>query len=143
MKISQMEITDYSEAYELWTNTEGMGLRTLDDSEAGIGKFLKRNPTTNFICRINNELIGAILCGHDGRRAYIYHAVVHTDFRKKGIGKKLVDKVLQSLDREGIKKVALVVYGDNQVGNQFWKTLGFTLREDLNYRDKVIDILNI
>lgn len=65
---------DYEEAYELWSSTEGTGLRLLDDSKDGISKFLNRNPHTNFVCRLNGELVGTILCGHDGRRGYIYHA---------------------------------------------------------------------
>ncbi|MGD1822895.1 MAG: GNAT family N-acetyltransferase, partial [Pleomorphochaeta sp.] len=62
MNFLEMNIDDYDEMYKLWSNTEGMGLRSLDDSKEGISKFLNRNPNTNFICRINNKLVGAILC---------------------------------------------------------------------------------
>jgi len=136
-------MTDYNEAYQLWTSTEGMGLRSLDDSYKGIGAFLQRNPNTNFICRMDRELVGTILSGHDGRRGYIYHAVVKTEHRKKGIGKKLVNQVLSSLEQEGIKKVALVVYSTNQTGNTFWESVGFVCRDDLNYRNYTIDHSNI
>lgn len=143
LTISIMKISDYEEAYKLWNNTEGMGLRSLDDSRDGIDKFLKRNPTTNFVCRVKNELVGVILCGHDGRRGYIYHAVVDAKYRKIGIGKNLVNSVISSLEEEGIKKVALVVYSNNNEGNKFWNNLGFLKRDDLFYRNKVIDINNI
>lgn len=142
MCIELMTIKDYSELYRIWTTTPGMGLRSLDDSEAGIDRFLKRNPTTNFVCRIENEIVGAILCGHDGRRGYIYHAVVKESHRNRGIGKELVTHVLEALDREGIKKAALVVYADNVLGNRFWETLGFTDRKDLTYRNRAIDERN-
>ncbi len=138
-----MNIDDYDEMFELWSNTEGMGLRSLDDSKEGISKFLNRNPNTNFICRIDNKLVGAILCGNDGRRGYIYHAVVHKDFQRKNIGTLLVEKVIEALDREGIKKVALVVYSNNLNGNQFWESLGFIDRFDLVYRNLSIDKNNI
>lgn len=137
-----MNINDYEQIYQLWSNTEGMGLRTLDDSRDGIKKFIDRNPTTNFVCYSDKELVGAILCGHDGRRGYIYHAVVNPKFRNNGIGKKLVKHVISSLGKEGIKKVALVVYADNNNGNNFWNHLGFNKRDDLFYRNKVIDIHN-
>ncbi len=138
-----MNIDDYDEMFDLWSNTEGMGLRSLDDSKEGISKFLNRNPNTNFICRIDNKLVGAILCGNDGRRGYIYHAVVHKDFQRKNIGTLLVEKVIEALDREGIKKVALVVYSNNLNGNQFWESLGFIDRFDLVYRNLSIDKNNI
>ena len=143
MNFLEMNIDDYDEMYKLWSNTEGMGLRSLDDSKEGISKFLNRNPNTNFICRIDNKLVGAILCGNDGRRGYIYHAVVHKDFQRKNIGTFLVEKVIEALDREGIKKVALVVYSNNLNGNQFWESLGFIDRPDLVYRNLSIDKNNI
>nr|MDA3808986.1 N-acetyltransferase [Spirochaetaceae bacterium] len=141
-KINTMTISDYDEVYGLWTKTSGIGLRSLDDSKEGIDKFLKRNPETNFVYRINDDIVGVILCGHDGRRGYIYHAAVDSSFRNQGIGKQLLDSVISSLEKEGIKKVALVAYIKNTVGNEFWKSSGFVNREDLTYRDKSIDSLN-
>ncbi|WP_425802354.1 GNAT family N-acetyltransferase [Desulfitobacterium sp. Sab5] len=145
MKIRVMSIEDYDKVYELWTNTEGMGLRSLDDSYEGIDQFLKRNPATNFIAEIENEIIGTILCGHDGRRGYIYHTAVRTKYRGKGIGKALVKAVLDALRREEINKVALVAFESNESGNKFWESLGFNNRKDLIYRNKTINetLLNI
>lgn len=79
--IRRMIITDYEKVFDLWKSTDGMGLRTLDDSQQGIATFLKRNPTTKFVAIDNDEIIGTILCGHDGRRGYIYHTVVKKNYR--------------------------------------------------------------
>lgn len=135
MYIKRMTMEHYDRAYQLWTNTAGMGMRSLDDSYEGIEKFLKRNPTTCFVAMAEQELVGIILCGHDGRRGYIYHAAVLPDYRGKGIGRSLVEEVLSALSAEGINKVALVVFASNENGNDFWKRLGFKQREDLIYRD--------
>jgi len=140
--IQKMKITDYDEAYQLWTETPGMGLRSLDDSEAGINRFLRRNPDTNFIYRMNGKLCAVILCGHDGRRGYIYHTAVDKEFRNLGIGRKLVEAVIEALEKEGIKKAALVVFKKNEEGNRFWESIGFKERDDLQYRNRVIDQLN-
>ena len=83
--IREMTQTDYEEIFDLWKSTDGMGLRSLDDSQQGISAFLKRNPTTNFVAIDNNEIVGTILCGHDGRRGYIYHTVVKESHRNQGI----------------------------------------------------------
>jgi len=138
-QIMPMSNGDYEDAFALWTGTAGMGLRSLDDSRDGIVRFLKRNPRTSFVCRINDRLTGVILCGHDGRRGYIYHAAVHEEYRNRGIGRALVERVVAALDDEGITKTALVAYGSNTRGNAFWESLGFTLRDDLVYRDRVIN----
>lgn len=143
MEIREMTISDYEKVYELWTNTAGMGMRSLDDSKEGIEKFLKRNPSTNFIAKIDDTIVGVILSGHDGRRGYIYHTAVNKSHRGKGIGKSLVDRALEALVKEGINKVALVVFKDNEIGNKFWDAIGFEERIDLNYRNKSINLKNI
>lgn len=135
MEIKLMSIEDYESAYQLWTNTQGMGMRSLDDSFEGIEKFLKRNPTSNFIAKVENKVVGVILCGHDGRRGYIYHTAVSTDYRGRGIGKELVNAVIDALKKEGINKVALVVFSSNDLGNKFWEALCFDKRDDLIYRN--------
>lgn len=143
MKIRRMIIEDYEKVYALWTNTAGMGMRSLDDSMEGIDKFLKRNPSTNFVAMVDEEIRGVILSGHDGRRGYIYHAAVHVEYRGHGIGKALVDTALEALKEEGINKVALVVFKTNESGNAFWEAVGFEARTDLNYRNKSINMKNI
>jgi ribosomal protein S18 acetylase RimI-like enzyme len=142
MYISIMSIEDYEEAYQLWGNTKGMALHSFDDSEIGIKKLLDRNPSTNFVCRIEGKLVGVILCGHDGRRGYIYHAAVDKNNRKNGIGKLLVEIAVEALDNEGIKKVVSPVFLDNKTGNEFWEAVGFANRKDVVYRDRVIDESN-
>ncbi|WP_017414955.1 GNAT family N-acetyltransferase [Clostridium tunisiense] len=143
MKIRLLAIEDYEKVYDLWTNTKGMGMRSLDDSYEGIEKFLKRNPTTNFVVEADNNLVGVILCGHDGRRGYIYHTAVNPDYRRKGLGEALVSAALEALKKEGINKAALVVFSNNDVGNKFWESIGFEKREDLIYRNISINKNNI
>jgi len=143
MEIKVMTINDYDKVYKLWTNTVGMDMRSLDDSFEGIERLLKRNPTTNYIAQVGNKIIGVILCGHDGRKGYIYHTAVKTDYRDKGVGKTLVDATLEALEKEKINKVALVAFGSNELGNKFWQSLGFDKRDDLIYRNLSINEKNV
>ena len=138
MTIRTMTIEDYEKAYNLWINTTGMGLNTTDDSREGIARYLLRNPNTCFVAEDNGELVGVIISGHDGRRGFIYHTTVKEEYRGQGIGKKLVDSALTALETEGIHKVALVVFEKNVSGNIFWEKAGFTVRDDLIYRNKNI-----
>ena len=128
---------DYSEAYDLWIIC-GNGLNDKDDSPEGIEKYLKRNPSTSFVATCDGKVVGVILCGHDGRRGIIQHACVSPDYRRLGIGNKLVELALEALKEEGINKVLLVAFKKNEGGNAFWEAQGFTLREDLNYRNKAL-----
>ena len=132
-----MTMDDYSEAYDLWIIC-GNGLNDKDDSPEGIEKYLKRNPSTSFVATCDGKVVGVILCGHDGRRGIIQHACVSPDYRRLGIGNRLVELALEALKKEGINKVLLVAFKKNEGGNAFWEAQGFTLREDLNYRNKAL-----
>ena len=141
MKIRKMLISDYENIYDLWMNTPGMGLNDIDDSKAGIEKYLLRNPETCFVAEKNGKIIGVILSGNDGRRGYIHHSAVSVTERNQGIGSSLLAHAMAALKAEGINKVALVVFAHNEIGNKFWENQGFTIREDLNYRNKHINTL--
>lgn len=138
MNIRKMEIGDYDAIYALWMSCAGMGLNNLDDSREGISKFLRRNPDTCFVAVDGDAIIGVIMAGNDGRRGYIYHTAVHPLCRKQGIATQLAERAMKALEDEGIHKVALVVFDRNKDGNAFWEQLGFTVREDLVYRNKTI-----
>ncbi len=135
MKIRLMTILDYEAVYLLWLSCKGMGLNDIDDSEDGIKRFLKRNPETCFVAEQDSKLAGVIMAGNDGRRGYIYHTAVLSEHRNKGVGTQLVQAALNSLYNLGITKVALVVFERNHTGNAFWEKQGFTVRDDLIYRN--------
>lgn len=143
MKIRKMTINDYEGVYELWINTPGMGMRSVDDSKEGIEKYLDRNPKTCFVAEVENEIVGVILSGHDGRRGYIYHVAVNDSVRKQGIGTMLVNSAIETLKEQGINKVVLVAFDKNKLGNSFWESQGFEERNDLVYRNKSINDNNM
>ena len=119
MVIRKMKIEDYDNVYDLWMSCVGMGLNNLDDSKEGVDKFIQRNPDTCLVAEKDSKIIGVIMVGNDGRRGYIYHTAVRPDYRRMGIAGKLVDKA-------------------NSAGNAFWETQGFTVRDDLIYRNKAL-----
>ena len=136
MEIRKMTIEDYEAVYQLWFSTAGMGLRTLDDSREGLVKLLDRNPNTSFVATIEDEIVGVTLSGHDGRRGYIYHTAVRTSHRGQKIGKALLEAVYSAMKEEGINKMGLLIYKDNDNGNAFWTSQDWVQRTDLNYYDK-------
>lgn len=138
MNYRVMTIQDYPGVYDLWMHTPGMGLNSTDDSEAGIARYLRRNPTTCFVAEDGGRIVGAILAGHDGRRGFLYHTAVLPEYRGQQVGRMLAERAMQALEQEGITKAALVVFQRNENGNGFWEHLEFTRREDLVYRNRNI-----
>ena len=138
MTVRLMTIDDYDEIYALWLSCKGMGLNDTDDTREGIERFLKRNPDTNFVAEEDGRIVSVIMAGNDGRRGYIYHTAVREECRGKGIATELVNAVIESFKQIGISKTALVVFGRNEAGNAFWEKMGFTLRTDINYRNRAL-----
>ncbi|MDR2945788.1 MAG: GNAT family N-acetyltransferase [Candidatus Adiutrix sp.] len=144
MNIRLMTTPDYEKVYDLWLNTPGMGLNTTDDSRDGLAKYLARNPSTCFVAEKEGEIIGVIMSGHDGRRGFIHHTAVKLSERNCGLGSALAARAMSALREEGINKATLVVFEKNAGGNAFWKKQGFTVRNDLIYRNKnIIELTRI
>ena len=122
---------------------KGFAMRSIDDSEEGVRRFLERNPHTSVVASQDGKIVGAILCGHDGRRGCLYHVCVHRDYLRKGIGTAMVVFAMEALKREKISKVSLIAFTVNDIGNAFWKKIGWTKREDLNYYDFTLNEKNI
>lgn len=142
--VRTMTTEDYEGLYALWKTIRGFGMRSIDDSREGVERFLKRNPTTSVVAvDREGDIVGGILCGHDGRRGCLYHVCVREDWRRMGIGKAMVVYCMNALKAEHINKVSLIAFTANDVGNAFWKRIGWTRREDLNYYDFTLNEANI
>ncbi|MGD1046860.1 MAG: GNAT family N-acetyltransferase [Bacteroidota bacterium] len=133
----EMTISDYARILTLWQKTPGLGLSDADSRE-GIRAFLEWNPGLCFVCEEGERLIGTILCGHDGRRGYIYHLAVDEAYRKRGIGRQLTQKSLDALHLRGITKCHLFVYRDNEEAEMFYDSLGWQKRTMLDIFSKDI-----
>ena len=138
-----MTIEDYEQVRALWMTIRGFAIRSIDDSREGVARFLQRNPSTSVVAVEDGMVVGAILCGHDGRRGCFYHVCVKEEYRKQGIGKAMAVAAMKALKAERINKVCLIAFTDNEGGNEFWKRVGWTARCDLNYYDFTLNEENI
>jgi ribosomal protein S18 acetylase RimI-like enzyme len=130
ISITGMSIDDYDAVRALWEQSEGVGL-TPSDAQPAVEAYLKRNAGLSLVAREETRIVAAILCGHDGRRGYLYHLAVTPEYRRRGIGRSLVDACLTRLAAEGIHKCTIFVYGRNQSGQEFWRQTGWKDRADL------------
>lgn len=139
--VRKVTIEDYDALYALWNATEQSrrALNPVDDSREGIARYLKRNPDTCFAAVRDNCIIGVILTGHDGRRAIIHHLCVSPAYRRMGIAGHLVSLAEEALRGEGIQKIFGLVFKDNETANMFWEQQGYSLRTNLNYRNKSLN----
>jgi N-acetylglutamate synthase len=128
--IHVMTLADHAAVLRLWQSTEGIGLNESDD-RSHVRGYLRRNPGMSFVAVRGAEIVGAVLCGHDGRRGYLHHLAVAKAHRKKGLGKKLVNACLAELRRLKIQKCNIFLFADNAAGEKFWQHNGWLQRADL------------
>ncbi len=121
---------DYAQARALWEQTEGVGLSRADEP-AAVARFLQRNPGLSFVATAANDIVGTILCGHDGRRGLIHHLAVRSDQRRQGIGRRLLRAGMAAIAREKIDKCHLLVFRRNEDGIAFWRQVGAADRSEL------------
>jgi N-acetylglutamate synthase len=137
--VEPMRIADFEEVYCLWQKSEGVGLSEAD-GRTSIELFLRRNPDCSQVARNQTgRIIGAALCGHDGRRGCLYHLAVDKEHRKRGVGKKLVESCLAHLQAAGIHRCNIFVYADNDAGKAFWKHEGWKERVELRLMQREIE----
>ena len=130
MVYKSMTLRDYEDCLALWKGVEGLSIQKADSKEA-IGAYLKRNPGLSYVVRENGALVGAVLCGHDGRRGFLHHVAVAPSHRRKGIATSLVTRALEALAGAGIDKCHIFVLNNNAEGLAFWKKSGWLKRRDI------------
>lgn len=121
---------DADEALRLWSTIEGLGAGPGDNSEA-LGRYLARNPGLSLVAVENGRIAGTILCGHDGRRGYLYHVAVVPEFRRQGLATELTRRCLEALRQHGIERCQVFVMADNANALRFWERMGGRLRSEL------------
>lgn len=128
METREFWIEDYDAAVELWKRVEGLDVAEGDDRET-IRRFLNQNAGLSRVAIDGATIIGAVLCGHDGRRGYIYHLAVEPGYQGRGLGRRLIDECLAGLKRVGLERANILVAKDNPRGLEFWRRCGW---EDLD-----------
>lgn len=126
-----MDISDYDRVISLWQQCDGVSLRDAD-SRDGIARYLDRNPGLSFVAEADQDIVGTVMAGHDGKRGYIQHLAVLDSLRQQGIGSRLVEICLQALKQAGIVKSHVHVLHDNAQGREFW------LRRDWFQRKEIV-----
>jgi N-acetylglutamate synthase len=138
VRIRPMTPEDFDAVDALWRATPGIGLG-VGDERAAVAAYIERNPGLSLVAFRGEALVGAMLCGHDGRRGSINHLAVVPGERGRGLGRQLVDRCLDGLRAAGIGKCSIVVYGANADGQAFWRATGWRARDDLLLMQRTIE----
>jgi ribosomal protein S18 acetylase RimI-like enzyme len=136
IEFSHLDLADYGAVMDLWNSVPGV---RANETPEELGRILARNPQLSWKAQAQGQLVGAVLCCHDGRRGYLYHLAVAPAVRGLGVGRELVERSLAGLSREGIRRCSIFLITDNAEGEAFWKRIGWRERTDLKVLAKDLD----
>ena len=134
-----MQNSDIQAVLSFWKKIEGVHLHSNgEETYDSIGRYLQRNPDLSFVAICESEIVGAVMCGHDGRRGYLNHLAVSPEYRRQGIAKQLLNSVEDELKKVGIRKEALFVLCNNASAQAFYEHIGWKEETIVKVYAKVI-----
>jgi ribosomal protein S18 acetylase RimI-like enzyme len=117
--IREFEMKDYDVVFSLWRSVRDLSLSESDSPE-NVERYLLRNPGLSFTAWHGDRLVGAVLCGHDGRRGFLHHLAVVPECRNRGVARRLIEECLTVLRNQSIRRCHVFVLTSNDDGRAFW-----------------------
>jgi ribosomal protein S18 acetylase RimI-like enzyme len=116
---------DYPEVERLWATMEnGINLGR-SDSQKEIQKKLARDPDLFLVAEEDEQIIGTVMGGFDGRRGSIYHLAVAASYRRQGIGSRLMNEIESRLRAKGCLRCYLMVTTNNEEAMRYYEKHGW------------------
>lgn len=129
MIIENFSMKFYDDLIELW-RIAGISVSSSDNKEE-LARMSRQNPDLFLIGKASDAIIGVVMGGFDGRRGYVHHLAVDPNYQKRGYGKLLMDELIKRFRQKGVHKVHLFIEKRNKKVVDFYKNLGWQVRENL------------
>jgi ribosomal protein S18 acetylase RimI-like enzyme len=127
--ITEFDMDDYAVVHVLWQRGD-LWMRPSDGPEATLLK-LTRDPGLFLVARAGDgRIVGTVMGGWDGRRAYVYHLAVAPERRRQGIADALMDEIEERFRALGALKAKLQILVENEVSKAFFAHRGYLLETD-------------
>ena len=131
MQFKTPKIEEYNSIIELWDEC-GLPYKPEGrDKKENIADEISKQPEYWIGAYHKNELIGIIVGTDDGRKGWVNRLAIKDEYRGKGIGTKLVNKLEKRFEEKGFKIWAALIEPDNPRAMDFFEKLGY---EDLDIK---------
>jgi len=131
-----LKIADYDDLIKLWQIANLPCRPNGRDSHEAIAREMQRVETCFLGMFDNNKLIAAVLGTSDGRKGWINRLAVAPEYRRQGLGERLLKECEAFLDKLGIKVIAALIEGDNQPSFAIFEKSGYKFAKNIAYYSK-------
>jgi len=91
-----------------------------------------------FVAEADGKVVGSIMAGYDGHRGWLYSLAVLPDYRKQGIGSRLVQHAEKHLSELGCPKINLQILNGNEGVEAFYRKLGYETERRVSMGKQII-----
>jgi len=132
--IRAMKESDLEKVLQLWRIVlNSVVLKNFVTKEILID-YLKRNPEVSSVaCTFEGKLIGALLCGHDGIRGFIYNIAIYNEYGIKCIGEMMIKHSLSELKKVAINTGFIFTQSSDSGLEELWNSIGWVVIPDTAY----------
>jgi ribosomal protein S18 acetylase RimI-like enzyme len=129
MKIENFSMEYYEDIIEIWRKA-GLSIGSSDTKEQ-VNRMLQRNSDLFLIGKVNDNIVGVVMGGFDGRRGYVHHLAVDPKYQRNGYGRLLMMELINRFRIMRVHKVHLFIEKYNNKVIHFYEKLGWEIRDDL------------
>jgi len=138
VSILDMSVNDLEESITLWSSIAELNFSAPFDTVERLTRFLQKNEKLSSVAKHENKIVGALLCGNDGRRGFFYHIGVDPNYRKQKIATRMVKYSFEKLRNDNIDTCFLFTNDFNLEAQAFWKSVGFGHAPHVMYQSRTI-----
>ena len=125
MKIRELAYTDYTQVIEIWKKSFS------NNFDKNINTTYLSDPSSVTLVSVDNDTITGVASLHIIKKltrtlGLIEDVAVNENYRGKGIGKKLVEKLIEIASEKGCDKTVL---NSSEKNSEFYEKIGFEKNE--------------
>lgn len=131
--------TDVDRVIELWA-VVFPNAPAHNDPLTDLQSKLGVQPELFFLAESDGRIVGTAMSGFDGHRGWVYYVAVHPEFRRRGIGTRLMKRVESSLTDTGCPKLNLQIRADNAAVQAFYESLGYLVEDRISMGKRLSEV---
>jgi ribosomal protein S18 acetylase RimI-like enzyme len=137
MIIRQYSPADREAVINLWKTCNLT--KSWNNPEQDINRKLKDSPELFLVGTINDIIFSSVMAGYDGHRGWIYYLAVVPEYRKQGLGRRIMAAAEEKLLDIGCPKIDLMVRKNNPDVITFYEKIGYGHDEVVTMSKRLIE----